>query len=139
MSFKFRLEKVLRVRRLEEDQARARLLCRQKELKVAEGQLKQLRDERSEIAQFGYAQSDLVLRAAMYKYLERLDDRILKQSQVVADCQTKLAEAQDQWLDARRKKEVLEKLREKRFNEYRREEERALQKVLDDMGSRVRA
>jgi flagellar FliJ protein len=139
MSFKFRLEKVLRVRRLEEDQARDRLLCRQKELKVAEGQLKQLRDERSEIAQFGYAQSDLVLRVAMYKYLERLDDRILKQSQVVADCQKKLAEAQDQWLDARRKKEVLEKLREKRFNEYRREEERALQKVLDDMGSRVRA
>ena len=50
------------------------------------------------------------------------------QSQVVADCQTKLAEAQDQWLDARRK-EVLESA-EKRFNEYRREEERALQKVL---------
>ncbi|KLU40603.1 MAG: hypothetical protein AA931_03290 [Peptococcaceae bacterium 1109] len=139
MKFKFRLEKVLRVRRLEEDQTRHRLLHRQQELREAEEHLQSLQVQRQDVVAFGHSQPDVQLRAAMYKYLERLDGRIDRQRQVVSDRQEKLTQAKAQWLAARQRREVLENLREKRYDEYRLEQQRAEQKSLDEMGSRVRA
>lgn len=139
MKFKFRLDKVLRVRTIEEDQARHELVRRQNELREAEAHLKRLKNDRREVVQFGHSQQDLTMKTATYKYLEHLDSRILKQREVVDQCQVRFNQARDQWFAAKKKKEVLEKLREKRFQEFRLEEERASQKALDDMGTRVRA
>lgn len=139
MRFRFRLEKVLRVRRIEEEQEREVFLARQRDLHDAKARLEKLQHERREVAQFGYGQRDLHIRTAMYNYLEHIDKKIDQQRQVVLDCQNRLSLAREAWLNARQKKELLEKLKEKRFSEWVQDEQRAEQKLLDDMGNRARA
>jgi len=139
MKFKFRLEKVLHVRKMEEDEARNKVLHRQKELREEEERLQVLRRERQDVLEFGRSQDDLVLRAAAYQYLERLENRIHRQQQVVADCEVRLRQARSEFFTARQKKKVLENLRARRYEEFVIEQQRAEQKVLDDIGARVRA
>ena len=138
MKFKFRLEKVLRVRSIEEGE-REVFLQRQRELQEAVAHLESLKLKKNEVAQFGYAQKDLELRAAAYRYMDHLDGKIEKQNEVIAQCQARMIEAREVWMKAKQKVELLEKLRERRLAEFRLEQDRAEQKLLDDMGSRVRA
>ena len=138
MKFKFRLERYCVFATLRKSKTR-RFLQRQRELQEAVSYLDSLKLKKKEVAQFGYAQSDLELRTAAYRYMEHLDEKIEQQTKVVAQCQTRLMEARDAWMKAKQKVELLEKLRERRLAEFRLEQDRAEQKLLDDMGTRARA
>jgi flagellar export protein FliJ len=131
--FVFRLEKVKRVRAIQEAQKKSLWAQAQNRLNAAKQKLAELKLAKSDAAQFGYNQADLSLRTAVYNYLAKLDRLIAQQEKIVAEAAEAEAEAREIWLLARQEKEKLERLEAKHYEEYLYEALRTEQRMLDDM------
>lgn len=135
--FKFRLEKVLHVREIQEEHARnewalQERLAREERLKLA-----RLKKEEQAVKDFGYRQPDVQLRQAMYSYLDVLGLRIEKQAKRVREQEEIAAEAKEAWLLARQETKKVTTLREQQYDAWVKDQLRKEQKILDDMRSHL--
>jgi flagellar FliJ protein len=137
--FKFKLETVLKVKiRVEE--------LRQRELKVAENQRdqakRQLMLRQTEVAQaLNNFREDLTRRidvreAANYdRFLRWLSKQVELAAAHLAQCERLVEEARNKLVEAAKERQILEKLKEKAYEEYKLEEQRLENKFLDELGT----
>src|SRR5690554_7781879 len=82
--FKFRLEKVLKVREIQEEQSKFKWAREERMAHEERAKLARLKEHEQEIREFGYGQGEVLLRQAMYEYLENLDRKVQRQTERVA-------------------------------------------------------
>ncbi|MBW7904695.1 MAG: hypothetical protein LC135_08775 [Phycisphaerae bacterium] len=136
-AFEFRLETVLRVREQRQREAQRRLAARQAEMVRLERLDEQL------AAQVGAAQSELravqagerldpALVARMRGWIGHLRRVGAENGRVRAGLAAELAQLQAEVSRARTQTRVLEKLRERRFRQYKRQRERVEQEAAEE-------
>ena len=134
--FSFNLEKVLKLRKFHEDEAKIELGKAISYLSSLENQIKTIAQERVRAAgdQFRPGNNAIMIQQYMY-YLIRLDnlkEQLLKEA---AMAELKVEEARELFMEASRDRKVLDKLKEKRQKEYRKEMLLEESKTLDDISS----
>lgn len=134
-SFKFRLEKVLHVLAILEEQAKQEWAVQEHLAHEERLKLEVLQVQRQEVRAFGYEQVNLSLRQAMYSYLAVLEERITGQISAVQEQEALAHRAKEAWLTARQETKKVSTLRENKYEEFVKEELRKEQKLLDDMRS----
>ncbi len=141
--FAFRLQRVLDAKESEEKERQRELGEAQGALLNAEKRLAGLKDDLKEQVKVTRA---LLKREATVAELRTNDDwqhLLRKKIRMQADEIVKLAEAVEQCrirlLEVTKEKKVLEKLREKQFEEHQKEMNTIQQNQLDDIGSRSAA
>lgn len=136
--FQFRLEPVLRVRGAQEDEARRAFAAAQR---AAQEQARKLADiatqerrARAEMADTRRGPVNLVRVRLEEGYLVGVGRRIDREKQTLAKKLEEQFVKRTAFVEARKKVRVLERLKERRQTEYRREVEREEQKTLDEVG-----
>ena len=137
--FTFSLEKILGLRKFREDEAKIELGRATGILAELEGRILNVGQERARAAaaQFSPGNNAAMIQQYMF-YLLRLDhtkEQLLKEA---ALAELKVEEARDLFLEASRERKVLDKLKEKRQKEYRKEMLSAETKILDDLSVAAR-
>lgn len=137
VAFKFRLEKVLHVREIQEERAKMGWATEERLAREERLKLVNLKNQEQAIKDFGYAQSHIELRQAMYSFLELLKQRIERQELRVGEQELVANRAKEAWLVARQETKKITTLREQQYADFVKEEQRKEQKLLDDMRSHV--
>ncbi|MBS1722939.1 MAG: flagellar export protein FliJ [Armatimonadetes bacterium] len=128
--FKFKLEKLLEYRRLQEGWAKdayAETMARKLE---AEGQLEGLRRKRQEACMARPCGLDG--RVSLDKYVTRLQDEERAGEATLSVLESDVEAAQQVWLEARKEAEAIQKLRDADFEQWLLEENRREQAELDE-------
>ena len=137
--FTFSLQKVLNFRKFNEDEAKIELGRATGILAELESRIDVLGRERARAAaaQFSPGNSAAMMQQYMF-YLLRLDnikEQLLKEAALAA---LKVEEAREAFLEASRERKVLDKLKEKRQKEYRKDCFAEETKILDDISAAAR-
>ncbi len=130
--YKFRLEQVLRVRRMEEEQARASLLAANAQLHTA-GQRLRDRTERYHTMVAPIGPSQLTEFLAWRQRREAAATALLAAGQAVDSATVQVAERRDGWSAAAAKVTALERLDERRRAEHAAEAAREFDQEIDDL------
>jgi len=136
--FAFRMEKLLELRKYREEEKKIELGKAIGVLAELENRIFTIVRERARAAeaQFSPGNSGAQIQQYMY-YLLRLDntrEQLLKEA---AMAELKVEEARNIFIEASKERKVLDKLKEKKFREYRKEMYAEEIKILDDIsGSR---
>jgi flagellar FliJ protein len=137
--FKFKLETVLKVKiRVEE--------LRQKELRQAEilreQAQRQLLLRQQEVARtLNNYREDLQKKIDVYqatnydRFLKWLNKQVDLATLHLEQCARQVTEARERLVEASKEKKILEKLKEKAYEEYKVEEQRIENKFLDELGT----
>ena len=135
-AFSFNLEKILHLRKYREDEARLELGRAIGILAELERKLLVLAQERARAAeeQFSPGNTAALIQQYMF-YLLRLDNTKEQLLEEAAMAEMKVEEARTVFLEASRERKVLDKLKEKRQKEYRKEVFAWETNVLDDISS----
>jgi flagellar FliJ protein len=136
--FVFKLEKILQLRKHEEDDAKIELGRALGALAAIEGQIRSLAEERarSAAAQFSPSHSAAMIQQYMF-YLLRLDNRkegLLKEA---ALAEQKAEEAREAFRTAFQNRQMLDKLKEKKEKEYKKYREAEENRMIDDMAGNL--
>ncbi|MCL2008288.1 MAG: flagellar export protein FliJ [Treponema sp.] len=121
-SFKFDLEKVLKLRKFREEEAKVELGKAIGILSGIESNIKIISHEmvRAQTDQFSPGNSVGLMQQYMY-YLQRLDlhkEELLKEA---ALAELKVQESSEIYIEASRERKVIDKIKEKRLAEYRKD------------------
>jgi flagellar FliJ protein len=139
-AFHFSLEKVLRLRTYREQEAKIDLGRAIGVLSEIENQIKAVAEDRYRAAAERFAPGNDALKMTRYeRYIQRLDqarDQLLEEA---ARAELAVEEKRARYLEASRDRKVLDKLREKREKEYRKEMFAEETKTLDDISGGVLA
>jgi flagellar FliJ protein len=116
--FRFRLEQVLRYRRIERDEKKRVLIQAQGELRTAEDQLQFLESERlkNEVNQAQNLPVEQYMLAGLY--MDRLKTKIHEQRIVIQKQEEVVQAAMAAYIEASKESKTLESLKEKREREY---------------------
>ncbi|MDR2758103.1 MAG: flagellar export protein FliJ [Spirochaetaceae bacterium] len=132
--FRFKLEKVLDLRIHRERETKIALGKAIGTLSLIEHNLEELARERFNAGEErfspAYGTADILVHDLYIRRLEETQDRLLQEA---AAAELKVEEARDEYLDASRDRKVLDKLKEKRWGEYRKIREAEDIKNLDDI------
>lgn len=135
--FRFRLQRVLEYRAMQEEWAKdAYLQAKARRIK-ADADLDDIQTRRSE-AQSVQART-VQQRRTQEDYLSRLAEEIEQQKSLIQVLSGEEAIAEQEWLEAKRNHEALAKLREAAEEEWAKQAEQEEQKGLDDWTSSRRA
>lgn len=136
-TFKFRLERVLNVRQIFEEQAKHEWALQERVAQAERLKLQHLHEQEHEIKTYGHLQPDVAIRQATYSYLEILGLRIERQQEKLAKQEEITSKAKQAWLEARKETKKITTLRENQYAAFIKEGERKEQKELDDMRSYI--
>jgi flagellar export protein FliJ len=130
--FRFRLEQVLRVRRLQEDRARAALLAANRDAHEAAVRVEAALAEYQTRSFPGGVQTYEAFERALFLLdtaasSVELERRAYREALVVVD------ERRNEWMDARRRVHALERLEERRRAEHELDNRRAEDRLVDDL------
>jgi flagellar FliJ protein len=137
--FTFNLQSVLDHRLLLEEREQEKLLKIQQEIALAEATREQLRNEihamRLQMAQSepGEVQVEKVLQVT--RYVGKLEGDVAALTRELAQLEQEQRSQSQVFLEARRKREVLENLKDKNLNQYQRELSAMEQKLLDELSA----
>lgn len=132
MPFRFRLERVLGFRREREEDARRYMVRCEEELRRADFELKATTRSLERTWEAGCHDPRDALHLAYYRdFLRRLKE---SQEQKLRAAETKVREAREALLVARRERRILERLREKYYAAYLAEEAAREARSLDELG-----
>ena len=140
--FKFSLNPVLEHRERIEEEKQLLLSARQQELKAAEAELARLNGE---FKRYSTVLRDEHARLATeelrwhYAHLEYLDRCMVMQHANILQRKIAVERARQELVEARKERKVIEKLKDKRFEEHKAMEAAAEQKELDDSNARRHA
>ena len=137
--FTFNLQSVLDHRLLLEEREQEKLLKIQQETTLAEVSRQQLRTEihglRLQMAQPepGEVHVEKVLQVT--RYIGKLEDNVVALTRKIAQLEQQKRTQSQVFLEARRKREVLENLKDKNLDQYQRELSAMEQKLLDELSA----
>lgn len=137
LKFRFRLERLLDIRRYREREWELKLavitgICVSLENEIKDALAEKSRSFRRRYELFG---SDVNGLKAMELFMTRLERKAEKLKKELAARELEREEIQKQYLVVSRERKVLEKLKEKKADEYYREQKQEEIKVLDDMST----
>lgn len=135
-TFKFRLQRVLEYREMEEKWAKDHFLEKQAARFEAESELAEI--DRTRKAYLGMGADDLTQRRELEIRLQKLDDCERAQRLLIYTLQEEEDEARAIWLDKRQEKSVMEKLRERAHDEFKVLIEKREQQALDEFATQRR-
>jgi len=140
MAKKFKLQSVLNYRRTLEDQARQQLSSSQQQKNQLESQLhqhqlalQQLDSELKERQLEGLSIAEIDLFEAQIDHRRRL---MVALQQRLEELERQIQQEREELLVAAREKQVMEKLKEKQEEEFRREQARLERNLLDEISLR---
>ena len=136
--FQFRLETALRLRQLAEQQAQAALAEAERAVLAAEQALtKTLGERERHLAYYAQLQQqskpDIALIAATCQYTEILEEHLATQRQIVRTALDARDKRREALQTSRRERELIEKLKEKKHQEYLLQEAAEEQAWLDEV------
>jgi len=137
--FSFALRPLLEHRERIEEEKQLVLADRQRELTAAQNELARLNGQFKQYAErlrSGHNALSTEELRAHYAHLEFLDRAMTMQHAVILQCRFALDRAREALLEASRDRKVIEKVKERRLQEYRALEAAAEQKALDDSNNR---
>jgi flagellar FliJ protein len=133
--FRFSLEKVLELRKYREQETRLELGRAVSDLQAIEGQIRETGAARYAAAAARFS-SDNILETINYEnYINRLDHLKEKLLKDAAAAELVVEEKREVWLEASRDRKIVDKLREKRAAEYRKETAKEERAELDDLAN----
>lgn len=137
--FEFKLNKVLEVRQIEEDQAQNRLLEAQQKERNIKKEILSLQDKQNDLYQYLRDQEGITLEENMlYRgFIQKNRQNIKNSEKSLFAQQEEVRLVRGDFLEKRKKREVLKKLKEKNYKRYYKEMLLKEQKVLDEIGSRA--
>jgi len=139
--FKFRLKALLKYRNLQEEQFHLALTCALAEYKQSMEEMQRLVNNRDAAMDLLRQKQKHGLRIEEFKlfqnYLDKLNRDVQKQCQTVEKTQNIYHERQRLLLEAAKKRKIVEKFKEKRFNQYQAEQLQEEQKMIDEVGTQV--
>jgi flagellar FliJ protein len=137
--FVFKLEKILQLRKYEEQEAKIELGRALGALTAIETQIRSLAEERSRTAavQFSPANSAAMIRQYMF-YLLRLDNRKEELLKDAALAEQKVEEAREVFKTAFQNRQILDKLKEKKETEDTDAQQAEENKMIDDIAGNLR-
>ncbi len=137
--FSYDLEKLLELRSFEEKESELKLARANGELAALENQIKSLAEERSAAASERFAAgksgADMRVSELYLLRLDRLKDKLLLES---AKAELLVAAARETYREAAQKRKVLDKLRTKRLEAYKKAYMLEETKEIDDTAGRRR-
>lgn len=138
LRFRFRLEALLKYRKLQTNQAQAKLGQAITEwqnqlamLNTLYGQAEQLTDHLREIQQTAITVDELI---ACHEYGQFLKSSIKQQKEAVLKAEQYCEICREQLSEALKRQKLVEKIKEKRWNQFSEEMLRQEQKELDEIG-----
>lgn len=136
--FFFRLEPVLGMRSLQEELAQQELATAKKRWRACADRLAETRRLLGETLE-EQAGDGLDLAAGLYLdcYREYLGKRGAEEELALARCEKEVEKRRANMVEARRARAVLERLKEKRYQDFRTAEKARETKELDDLGTRT--
>ncbi|MFP3088780.1 flagellar export protein FliJ [Treponema sp. TIM-1] len=138
--FRFKLEKALDLRLHRERETKIALGKAVGTLSFIEHNLEALARERLNAGEErfspAYGTADILVHDLYIRRLEETQDRLLQEATAA---ELKVEEARDEYLEASRDRKVLDKIREKRWQEYKKAREDEAIKNLDDISGGVSA
>jgi len=139
MDFQFSLQKLLEVRERLEQQAAAKLGHLQLLEAEARKRLALKEDERERQLQAwrekNQGELDISELEAYQRWLEALAEAISQQRALIDQLKESVKQQTEEFLATRRKREMLEKIREKEYAEFRKEMQGREQRELDDIAA----
>ncbi len=137
--FKFRLQPVIMVKEIQEKKIERDLALIKKSILQGEEHLDQLNEERDRLVSSTPLEgkvraAEMIVRQDYYR---RISDEIHFENsnlQRLAQSETKKI---DEALDVKKDKEAIEKLRERRLEEFKREEDKREQILIDSLAQRL--
>jgi flagellar protein FliJ len=136
--FRFNLEGLLKLRRLEEDRAKSAFLLRFRGYRLVEAEISEvgrLREEakvRCRESSLGSLDMDVLLRSR--RFINVLFQRIEEKRAELSRLRPALEEARSAYRKAAARRKAIEKIRERRREAFIREEERREGRELDEVG-----
>ncbi len=133
-AFEFRLQRIADFRRQESDVAKSRLQGLLSEMRRLEDERRSLEEQRREARSSTSAQNDLRGEdlLALSSFQEYLGRRLKELSQKESDLASKIEKQRDAVVEAERKVKLLDRLKERKFQEWRAASDRELDDLAAD-------
>lgn len=139
-AFRFRMQTSLDVRFRQEDRQKQvlqdKLSCYEESVGILNRLLARQEDSFRRIRQLQQGSLDVRELEACTGFVLVVKAQIEEQKMVVEHCRKAVEEAREKLLEIVKARKILEKLKERHFEEYRREELREQQKLIDEMAAR---
>ncbi|MCH8977772.1 MAG: flagellar export protein FliJ [Armatimonadetes bacterium] len=135
--FKFRMQKLLEYRHLQEKWAKDEYLARRAKRIEGEQQIELVKETRVEALKVRYQSLDE--RRAQEQYVSRLDEEQRAFESAVAVLAGEEESAKQEWIGRRQQAKAFDKLRDNALDEWQTEENRREQAELDDWSVMRRA
>lgn len=133
MPFTYRLEKILKIREGELDEAILEMKNAEEHLRAVSAELSATTEHRNdlhaELIREGIAHATLYVRK-----IKQLNEKIAKLEKDLQAAQDKLIQAKEEVLEAKKRLEALKRHKERKYKEYVSEENRKERLMLDEIG-----
>lgn len=128
--FHFSLEKIYELRTQEEKKMKRAYGEIQKLVNQKEQKIQQMTQEK--VAMSDSNQGSIEQMQVHYRYLARLDQQIMDEHQQLLGIKQQLADSLEKYMVAQKERKIIEKLHEKKHQEYVSEMKKEEQKQLDE-------
>lgn len=133
-SFHFSLEKIYELRVKEEKKMKRAYGEIQKLVFQKENEIQQMMKEKTTMSEM--SQMNIEQIQVHYRYLARLDQEIMDEHQQLLIIKQQLADILEEYMTAQKDRKIIEKLYEKKYQEYLSEVKKEEQKRLDEFRAR---
>ncbi len=131
--FTFKLAKLLELREFEEDKAKAALAEAIAVSENLKAELKQIAEDRAATNSSRAGISDPVYMQSIERYIVRLDTRKELALQELAQAELVVEEKRSLFAEAMRQRKIIDKIKEKKYAEWKKERQKEEDKILDDI------
>ncbi len=137
--FKFRLQPVIKVKEMQEKKIQRELAEIKKNILEREARIDDLREEREKLVSSSPVEGRIKAgeMSVRQDYFRRISDEIHFENSNLHKLAQSESKKIDEALDVKKDKEAIEKLKEKRLREFKREEEKTEQVLIDSLAQRL--
>lgn len=141
MKFNFRLQKILELRKHQEENIKNQLAILTKELESEKIKLHQyLKEQSNVLSEINMMIGKIIdMDDLLFKrnYINKLDSSISMQKKIIHHLKNEHNNKIKEYVDISKKLKILEKLREKKYKQFKEETEKEEQIFLDEIGTNL--
>lgn len=133
--YKFSLDNVLNWRELQEEEAKKTFLIYQQAQKEQEEILNEYKEASQAMNESTESMTNINKLRQQFVYKNFLDNQIVKQQATVDQYTNETSKKMSVFVDAQKERKIMERLKEKHYDNYLLQEKSEEQKELDEMGT----
>lgn len=133
--YKFSLDNVLNWRELQEEEAKKTFLIYQQAQKEQEEILNEYKEASQAMNESTASLTNINKLRQQFVYKNFLDNQIVKQQATVDQYSNETSKKMSVFVDAQKERKIMERLKEKHYDNYLLQEKSEEQKELDEMGT----